>query len=1286
MKRVKKKFCVKLIVIICLILALFNFIGGKKVYAANSEDDKVFGGVLLRPIMHLLTSIGDGTMDILHKTVLEQDTSIIKISGDKTWWAVAKTIMAAVLIVLVAVAFVVAASATSGLAAAALKVIAGGAFKFTMGSITMGTLAGGAVVGYMTGVRIGEAWFPDDIYLPVYTLSAEEIFSNNIPLFDVNFFNPMDDKTVNKEVNVDTYTVHEKMYVYYGDNEQCPDSTYRDGIEGMSQLLATEEKDVTGKDKPYYSIAEFVCEKYKNQDKVALKTLMEEVRGDSPVHSEFALAINRANSAIEQKLGHRVEDRIDSESDFKVSYHTEHGNYENNTMLTYTIGKMTTQIESEGADDIVILFVSIKDNKPITTTEKVDTTIVSTAKQLRDVVSKWYFILRNIAILVLMVLLIYSGIRIVLGSTAGEKAKYKERLTDWLVAMCLIMVMHYIMVFSVTIVEKITGLVTGINDKQTNAAYIPLTQEQWNNAKELDWSEFGSKLDGNSYDENGVDGIFIKDSTAESGHAIVWQTNYIGLFRLQAQLENEGSAKWLGYSFCYLILVLFTLFFAYSYIRRIVYMAFLTIIAPMVAMTYPTDKISDNKAQAFDAWLKEYIFNLMIQPLHLLLYTILVSSAFDLVSTNVIYAIVAIGFMMPAEKLMRRFFGYEKAKTPGLLGGAAGAALAMSGLQSILKNKPSGGNSGDSSKNNKDKVKFVRKNSIDEMETIAGKKPAKTIAAPNVSAGQSGASNIPVTNPAHISNSGIPTQNSAIRAGAVNTSGTSGESGTRGRNSIPGENRENIVNPEDHGYGTNSENEPGLTWGMDEDGNNIINLDDYDYSSNLDNASGLTWGMDENEDNIIDMDNYGYGSNLDNASDLTWGMDENGDNIIDSNDYGYNSDNIRVNEEDSDNISSDDDSDATPSEDDAQEEEESATENSDEENSENKRSIWRAVGAVSLGVGRQVATSALKGIHPGRLLGRIVGATAAGAAGLALGVASGDPSKAFQNTVAAGVAGSSLAKALSNASAIDGASLQDDMLEAYYGKEYKDYLVEQEKKEFLNDRENIKYLRKTLELKSDDEAKEIMRTTGEECYNNNITDIADIAAIHKLKNPKKGSGKEEMTFEQAVSARYYAVKRLPGDPDTMTGDKIDRYKLGWANEYIKEGYTASFKEKGYEKEEDYAAYLANKTWDMATEFSKAKSSLTKIENKSKVSSNSPASNSRSASSSSQASNSRSASSSSQASSSRPASSSSQASSSRPASNSRLASNSRPASGRQIGGNTNPQGGRQQRPRQYKPNI
>lgn len=134
-------------------------------------------------------------------------------------------------------------------------------------------------------------------------------------------------------------------------------------------------------------------------------------------------------------------------------------------------------------------------------------------------------------------------------------------------------------------------------------------------------------------------------------------------------------------------------------------MIFLTLISPVVALTYPIDKINDGSAQGFNKWFREYIFNLLLQPLHLLLYFILVSSAFDLAASNYIYSTVAIAFMIPAEKLLRSLFGFEKAQTSGMVSAAAGGALAMAAIKGIGKigkgksagrgSEKSGGSDGD---------------------------------------------------------------------------------------------------------------------------------------------------------------------------------------------------------------------------------------------------------------------------------------------------------------------------------------------------------------------------------------------------------------------------------------------------------------------------------------------------------------------------------------------------------------------------------------------------------------
>ena len=79
-----------------------------------------------------------------------------------------------------------------------------------------------------------------------------------------------------------------------------------------------------------------------------------------------------------------------------------------------------------------------------------------TAIQLHDMVASWYVALRNLAIVGLMIILVYVGIRILLSSTASDKSKYKQMLMDWLVAMCLLFFMHYIMAFTITVTQKVT--------------------------------------------------------------------------------------------------------------------------------------------------------------------------------------------------------------------------------------------------------------------------------------------------------------------------------------------------------------------------------------------------------------------------------------------------------------------------------------------------------------------------------------------------------------------------------------------------------------------------------------------------------------------------------------------------------------------------------------------------------------------------------------------------------------------------------------------------------------
>lgn len=113
-------------------------------------------------------------------------------------------------------------------------------------------------------------------------------------------------------------------------------------------------------------------------------------------------------------------------------------------------------------------------------------------------------------------------------------------------------------------------------------------------------------------------------------------------------------------------------------------MAFLTMIAPLVALTYPIDKVTDGKAQAFNAWLREYVYNALLQPFHLIIYTVFVSNALQFASTSIIYMIASLWFVMSAEKILRGFFGFNKA------GAGTMGALHTLGLASMIGKIASG--------------------------------------------------------------------------------------------------------------------------------------------------------------------------------------------------------------------------------------------------------------------------------------------------------------------------------------------------------------------------------------------------------------------------------------------------------------------------------------------------------------------------------------------------------------------------------------------------------------------
>lgn len=781
-------------------------------------------------------------------------------------------------------------------------------------------------------------------------------------------------------------------------------------------------------------------------------------------------------------------------------------------------------------------------------TNEVVTSRQNTALELQTVISKWYNSLRNICLVLMMSVLLYVAIRMMLTSLAAEKAKYRQMLVDWVVGMCLLFFLHYIMAFSVTLVKQITKIVDSGVEESSN--YVVVLEDD------------DSHVLSDKMKDMGLEDFMIGDD-------IVYPTNLMGKMRLELQLANTITG--LGYAICFLVLVFFTLFFAFTYIKRVIYMAFLTLIAPLVALTYPIDKLNDGQAQGFNKWLKEYIFNLLLQPLHLLLYTILVTSAFEFAGTNILYSLVALGFMIPAEKILRGLFGFEKAGTPpSLAGAAAGAGLFASGMNKLLRKTPPklpGGNNGkgDGGGQQSNSEKSPRfNNSFDTIDAISG---GDDNSRGNFDTSDSG------------NNGDNPRLNSG-NDGDLNLDGNR-------------DNNNNLLGAEDQyrqdGYAPNEDGIYFNPWVDDYDENyNPLNDPNYYQLQNEEND-----GQDNEEENNERLRQRAYDMYRQD------GFQPNSEGVYfnpstDDYDVGYdpgadNSDYMRLARQQSNNGSSSDASNGNIQNNTNNLGEQTNSNQNRQEgnqsNNENRRKERKEIKGVrgALRAGASVAGTKFKQVAPklpGKAIRFAAGATVAGAAGLtglAAGIASGNAKNAVTYGVAGaaagGIAGRNIGKQVtqipSNLKNISNSTTMKEIQKGYYGEEeYKQRRQERQMREWKKNQQYKKELEEAVGVETANE----MYKNGEidEYLKYDINDVKSIATVHALQEKGIVDSRKE-----AIAAHKYA-NRI-GETKSMT----DKKKKEWRDTISQE-----VKNAGYNDNE--ARIKTDRTMSLVDKYHKAK--------------------------------------------------------------------------------------------------
>lgn len=257
----------------------------------------------------------------------------------------------------------------------------------------------------------------------------------------------------------------------------------------------------------------------------------------------------------------------------------------------------------------------------------------ATIQTLRNNVAQWYYVLRNLAIVLSLIVLIYVGIRMAISSVAEEKAKYKKMLTDWLVSFALIFLLHYFMVIVLELNNQLVTLLWNMRDN--------------------------------------VDRVSVNSYMGELAGKVFNPSFIVGWTSLVV----------------YGLLLGVTIALFVQYLLRLFTLGFLIVIAPLITVTYSVDKMGNGKSEALDTWMKEFTYNVLIQPFHCIIYLVFVTSAIDTIDTGkysgIIFSVGSILFIKSAENIVRKIFGFEKA---GSLGSTAAAGmLAANAVSNINK-------------------------------------------------------------------------------------------------------------------------------------------------------------------------------------------------------------------------------------------------------------------------------------------------------------------------------------------------------------------------------------------------------------------------------------------------------------------------------------------------------------------------------------------------------------------------------------------------------------------------
>ena len=226
---------------------------------------------------------------------------------------------------------------------------------------------------------------------------------------------------------------------------------------------------------------------------------------------------------------------------------------------------------------------------------------------LRKNIAIWYYSIRNVTIIIMLLILVYLGIRLAIASVGEKKAQYKELIKAWVIGFAVIFLIHFFMILVV----------------EVNNTLVDIFHNSLNN--QLQGSES------------------LYDTVRTRAYS----------FKL-----SEGVPA----TIIYMVLIYFLIRFLFIYVKRYFTINILALMGPIIGAKYAYDKIQKGRTSSLSNWMFDFAMNVLLQSVHAILYSVFMVMAFELSTTSIpgfVLALIMLNFIFKAEEIFLKIFKFD---------------------------------------------------------------------------------------------------------------------------------------------------------------------------------------------------------------------------------------------------------------------------------------------------------------------------------------------------------------------------------------------------------------------------------------------------------------------------------------------------------------------------------------------------------------------------------------------------------------------------------------------------